>query len=239
MSDIDDLAQSINAVGTKIGTAASEASATAQDAEDAANLMDALGAEQAATTLDQVKSELDDLAANLKAISVQAASIEALASNLSKGNGAPSFPPAASSDPAGVPTSPKKKSKGPFGRTNRRLAELTEKPGDVGDLASYTEKLTKGVVDIIKGPPKPPEITGAGTRTPDSPPIASPAATAGPDVGSAASGITTVGIFIFGVKYVVRRTIRGFRAQEQIPEEVPPPPRTRYPWEDAPEPDDR
>jgi hypothetical protein len=241
MSDISELAQGIGGLTGKIDQAIAETRSVAQEAEDTAAMAAAIGADGVAGGLGEVKEQLDALGDALKGASERATQISLLALSVSDGSatGGTSSAPHShtpSSDPAAVPALAQVKPPARR-RVSRRLAEAAEQSEGVGDLVSFTEKAIDGIAEFFKGPPKPPTVTGAGTRTPESPPIATGVGASGPDLPTAASGFATVGLLAFAGKYAVRRTIRGFRAQEQVPEEIPPPRRTRYPWEDEPPPE--
>lgn len=223
MSDIGKLAKRVQGAGSEIDKAATLAAAAAQEAEESAQTAEALGADSAAATLDQVRAELEDLARTLQSASAQAGAIESQTKQVGKGKGgsAPNVP-AAGTDPSAVPAaSGASKGRRNRGGLRRRVAQTAKKTEDIQDsvetLSETYQDITDAVTHEMTRPPEPPKVSSSGTNEPASPPTGSAPGSA-VEAPTLASAAIAVGVAIFGAGETIRRWGRGWRTPEQFPE---------------------
>ncbi|MCE0534111.1 hypothetical protein LWF15_01155 [Kineosporia rhizophila] len=84
MSKIDELAEAISGVTSKIDEATNESTVASQEAEETAAVAEALGSDGLVEGLSHVKEQLDALSEVLKGASQQASEIQALAMSLAE-----------------------------------------------------------------------------------------------------------------------------------------------------------
>lgn len=85
MSKLDDLAQNIGDLANEIDTTTTATTNAAQEAQDAISAADALGAEDVALGMTQVKTDLENLANTLQGASAQATQIQTLTQDIAGG----------------------------------------------------------------------------------------------------------------------------------------------------------